>query len=149
MSDLHEKSFHPEPGVRARSLQGLADEISDLTGARRIDLHADCTGVTAFSFKVRGTNVTVTHDATNPLEAWVHIFVGMVSHQRELEMLRALLQANMQMRSERAPVFGLDGTGRQVVLRLPYLLAAAGHDLLRHVDAALAAATRWLEAQSC
>lgn len=150
MNDLQAELLPEAAGLpdRIRILQTLADEISDLTGSRRIEVRPDSMGITAFCLKVRSADVTVTHDDANPLEAWVHVFVGTVSQLRELETLRLLLQTNMQLRSDRGPIFGLDAKGREIVLRFPYRLAgAAGHDFLRRVEAARDAATRWLDDQ--
>ncbi len=131
----------------AHSLQDLADQLCAVTGANVPSLEAGADGLLAFSIKVRGVDVTVTHDPVeHGDEAAVYIFFGTLPTDREGLAAEALLRANLQMRSPRAPSFGLDEQRREVVLKYAYpLSSASGHGLCGGLEAIAETALRWRE----
>jgi hypothetical protein len=131
----------------AHCLQDLVDEFSSLIGANAPSLAVGPDGMLAFSTKVDGFDVTVTHDPSGRSEdAIVYFFFGSLPYDREIEALTGLLGANLQMRAPRAPSFALDAKKRQVVLKYPYELArASGNDLLEGLHAIAREASRWEE----
>ena len=107
------------------------------------ELTPDSDGVLSFSAVVRDVHVAAAHDpVAHPGLVFVFATFGPVPPERELQALRALLQANLLMIRPVAPTFTRNPDDGQIILRyacpLPELTGSALWDGLQTViDSAL------------
>ena len=81
--------------MSATAFQDLAAQFCALIDVAVPQLGPDDDGVVAFTATVQGVDVTVTHDPVErPDEASISVLFGLVPDDREVHVLRELLNAN-------------------------------------------------------
>lgn len=123
----------------------LAAQFCEACASPIPDLSPDGDGVLSFSAVVRDVHVAVAHDTvTHPGLVLVYATFGSVPQQRELEICRALLYANLLMLRPAAPTFTRNPDDGQVILRYISPLAdLTGSALWDGLQAMVASALQW------
>lgn len=111
------------------------------------ELTPDGDGVLSFSAVVRDVHVAAAHDPlTHPGLVLVYATFGPVPVERELQVLRALLQANLLMTRPAAPTFTRNPDDGLVILRYACPLSElTGSALWDSLQAVIDSALQWRE----
>ena len=131
----------------ASSLHNLAEQFCEILGVAAPSLSPDGKGHLAFSTKVKGVNVSVTHDMSrHPDHASVLVFFGHVPPDREVLVLRELLHANLLMIQPHCLTFSRNPLTGSVILQMMFPLAtASGQGLWDGLQSVISHALQWRE----
>lgn len=123
----------------------LAAQFCIAAGSPIAELTPDGEGVISFSVVVRDVHVAVAHDPiAHAGLVFVYATFGPVPQQRELEICRALLYANLLMLRPTAPAFTRNPDDGQVILRYICPLAdLTGSALWDGLQAMVDSALQW------
>ncbi len=110
----------------ASSLDYLANEFCELGDVPASPLATDSTGALSFSATVRGVDITVSHDPLrHPDHAIALLFFGQIPEDRELLILRQLLNFNLDLLQPNFPAFSRNPLTGNVILQYVFPLAQA------------------------
>lgn len=108
----------------ALNLQDLAHQFCQVIGHDAPQLVPDREGVLSFSVQVRGVDLIVRQDPTLDCgHALAYLVFGDVPEDREAQVLRELLHANLAMAGPQAPAFSRNPLTGHILLQHAFALS--------------------------